>query len=189
MESGVSFEDIKQLFRETDRRMDERVAETDHRMAESRAMLDKKIAELGAQIGGLGNRLGEFVEGVVRPGLVRLFRERGIDVRETHRELESERHGKKAQVDLLVVDDDEVVVVEVKSKLSHQDVEEHLERLALFKELFPRYADARVFGAMAAMVIPEKQAAFAEGAGLFVIGQAGDDAVLLNSAGFEPKAW
>jgi hypothetical protein len=150
---------------------------------------DRKLAEVGRQIGGLGNRLGEFVEGVVRPGLVRLFRERGVDVRETHRDLEAERNGRKAQVDLLVVNDAEVVVVEVKSKLSQRDVEEHLERLALFKELFPRYADARVFGAMAAMVVPEKQAEFAERAGLFVIGQTGDDAVFFNSEGFEPRAW
>jgi hypothetical protein len=38
-------------------------------------------------------------------------------------------------------------------------------------------------------MIPEKQAEFAERAGLFVIAQAGDDAVFLNSAGFEPRAW
>jgi hypothetical protein len=174
MENQMSFEEIKQAFLETDRRMRE---------------TDRKLAEVGRQIGGLGNRLGEFVEGVVRPGLVRLFRERGVDVRETHRDLEAERNGRKAQVDLLVVNDAEVVVVEVKSKLSQRDIEEHLERLALFKELFPRYADARVFGAMAAMVVPEKQAEFAERAGLFVIGQTGDDAVFFNSEGFEPRAW
>ncbi|MCK9460794.1 MAG: DUF3782 domain-containing protein [Proteobacteria bacterium] len=181
MEREVSTADLRRVMDE----LAEQTKETDRRMRET----DRRLADLGKQIGGLGNRLGEFVEGVVRPGLVRLFRERGIDVRETHRDLEAERNGKKAQVDLLVVDDAEVVVVEVKSKLSQRDVEEHLERLALFKELFPRYADARVLGAMAAMVIPEKQAAFAEGAGLFVIGQAGDDAVCLNSEGFRPKAW
>ena len=189
MENQASFDEIRQLFRDTDRKLDARIAETDRRLAESRTELDRKITALGRQIGGLGNRLGEFVEGVVRPGLVRLFRERGIDVRETHRDLEAERNGKKAQVDLLVVDDAEVVVVEVKSKLSQRDVEEQLERLALFKELFPRYADARVFGAVAAMVVPEHQAAYAERCGLFVIGQESDDAVLLNSKGFEPRAW
>ena len=174
MESGATMEDLRTVMRE---------------LAEQSKETDRRLNELGKQIGGLGNRLGEFVEGVVRPGLVRLFRERGIDVRETHRDLEAARNGKKAQVDLLVVNDTDVVVVEVKSKLSQRDVEEHLERLALFKELFPRYADARVFGAMAAMVAPGKQAAFAEHAGLFVIGQAGDDAVLLNSEGFQPRAW
>ncbi|MCK9463889.1 MAG: DUF3782 domain-containing protein [Proteobacteria bacterium] len=174
MEPETTMEDLRTVMRE---------------LAEQSKDTDRRLNELGKQIGGLGNRLGEFVEGVVRPGLVRLFRESGIDVRETHRDLESERNGKKAQIDLLVVNNTDVVVVEVKSKLSQRDVEEHLERIALFKELFPRYADARVYGAMAAMVVPEKQAAFAEGAGLFVIGQAGDDAVLLNSPGFNPKAW
>ena len=174
MESGATMEDLRTVMRE---------------LAEQSKDTDRRLNELGKQIGGLGNRLGEFVEGVVRPGLVRLFRERGVDVRETHRDLEAERNGRKAQVDLLVVNDTEVVVVEVKSKLSQRDVEEHLERLALFKELFPRYADARVLGAMAAMVVPEKQAAFAEAAGLFIVGQAGDDAVFLNSAGFEPRVW
>ena len=174
MDSGTAMDDLRTAMRE---------------LAEQSKETDRRLKELGQQIGGLGNRLGEFVEGVVRPGLVRLFRARGVDVRETHRDLEAERNGKKAQIDLLVVNDTEVVVVEVKSKLSQRDVEEHLERLDLFKELFPRYADARVLGAMAAMVVPEKQAAYAESVGLFVIGQAGDDAVLLNSAGFAPRAW
>ena len=185
MERTLSNEDIRQFFKETDRQIAESRAAADRRLAET----DRRLDELGRQIGGLGNRLGEFVEGVVRPGLVRLFRAHGVDVRETHRDLEAERNGKKAQIDLLVVNDAEVVVVEVKSKLSQRDVEEHLERLDLFKELFPRYADARVLGAMAAMVVPEKQAALAERAGLFVIGQSGDDAVLLNSPGFRPRTW
>lgn len=175
MEHGSGFfDDVKEMFKETDRKM----AET-----------DRKLKELGRQIGGLGNRLGEFVEWTIRPGLVRMFRERGIDVRETHRDLEAERNGRKAQVDLLVVNDTEVVVVEVKSKLSQRDVEDHLERLDLFKELFPRYADARVFGAVAAMVVPERQGAYAESCGLFVIGQERDDAVLLNSPEFTPRGW
>jgi hypothetical protein len=165
--TDVSFEDIKELFRET----------------------DKKVQEMSRQIGHLGNRLGEFVEGVVRPGLVRLFREAGVDVRETHQDLESARDGLAMQVDLLVVNDTDAVVVEVKSKLSQRDVDEHLERLALFKRLFPRYADARLMGAMAAMVIPQDAADYAERKGLFVIGQSGEDAVLMNAPGFAPMAW
>ena len=189
MENQTSYEEVMRLFKETDRRLAEQMAQSRAESERQKRETDRRLEALGKQIGGLGNRLGEFVEGVVRPGLVRLFRDKGIDVRETHRDLEAERHGKKAQIDLLVVDDTEVVVVEVKSKLSQRDVEEHLERLALFKELFPRYGDARAFGAMAAMVVPEKQAAYAESVGLFVIGQAGDDAVLLNSPEFRPRAW
>ena len=217
MEARVSMDDLRQVMkelaeqsRETDRKLAEqaaasraeaerraadferRVAEADRQTAELKRQMretDRKIAAVGKQIGDLGNRLGEFVEGVVRPGLVRLFRERGLDVRETHQEVVSERHGRKAEIDLLAIDDRVAVAVEVKSKLAHRDVEDHLARLAAFKEMFPRYADMDVYGAMAAMVLPDKQVQYAERCGLFVIGQAGDDAVLVNSPGFEPRAW
>jgi hypothetical protein len=178
VDNQVSFEDIKQLFRETDRRMDRRMAEA-----------DRRIDKLGKQIGGLGNRLGEFVEGVVRPGLVRLFRERGLPVHQTLRDLEARRDGVAGQVDLLVVNEDHAVAVEVKSKLCSEDVDEHVERLGKFKVLFPQYRDTRLLGAVAAMVIPDDAASYAGKRGLFVIGQKGEDAVLLNAEGFEPRAW
>jgi hypothetical protein len=178
VENQVSFEDIKQLFRETDRKL-----------AESRTETDRVLRDVTRQIGHLGNRLGEFVEGVVRPGLVRLFRERGLHVQQTLRDLEASRDGIAGQVDLLVINEDHAVAVEVKSKLSSADVDEHLERLGRFKVLFPQYRDTRLLGAVAAMVIPDGAAGYAEKRGLFVIGQRGEDAVLLNSEGFEPRAW
>ncbi|MDD5306166.1 MAG: DUF3782 domain-containing protein [Deltaproteobacteria bacterium] len=150
---------------------------------------DRRLKALGQQIGGLGNRLGEFVEGVVRPGLVRLFRERGVDVHQTLRDLEASRDGEAAQIDLLVVNDGNAVAVEVKSRLDPSDVDDHMDRLGKFKRLFPQYRDTRLHGAVAAMVISDDVARYAERRGLFIIGQAGDDAVLLNSEGFEPEAW
>ncbi|KFB65961.1 MAG: hypothetical protein CAPSK01_004800 [Candidatus Accumulibacter vicinus] len=44
--------------------------------------------------------------------------------------------------------------MDVTSKLTQSDVDEHLERLAKFKRMLPRYADVRAIGAAAAMVIP-----------------------------------
>jgi hypothetical protein len=210
VENQVSFEDIKELFRETDRKMAQSRAETNRLMAESRAEADRqmretreqmretdrkmretdrKIDKLGKQIGGLGNRLGEFVEGVVSPGLVRLFRERGLDVHRALHDVGGNKNGVALQVDILVANDVDAVAVEVKSKLSSEDVDEHLERLGKFKTLFPEFASKRLLGAVAAMVIPGDAAAYAGKRGLFVIGQKGEDAVLLNAEGFEPRAW
>ncbi|HUT77295.1 MAG TPA: DUF3782 domain-containing protein [Polyangia bacterium] len=174
MENQVTFEDIK-----------ERMAETDRQMRET----DRKIAELGKQIGGLGNRLGEFVEGVVRPGLVRMFRERGLDVHRTLHDVGGNKNGIALQVDILVANDADAVAVEVKSKLSAADVDEHIERLGKFKILFPEFASKRLLGAVAGMVIPDDAATYAEAQGMFVIGQRGNDACLFNSADFRPRAW
>jgi hypothetical protein len=176
-----SMGELIEQTKETDRRM----AETDRRMRET----ERYIQELGKQIGGLGNRLGEFVEGVVRPGLVRMFRERGLDVHQTLRDLEARRDGEAGQVDLLVVNDDTAIAVEVKSKLATSDVDEHEARLEKFKRLFPQYRSTRLLGAVAAMVIPEDASRYAEGRGMFVIGQTGEDAAVLNSAEFQPRAW
>jgi hypothetical protein len=202
MESGPTMEDLRTVIRElaeqskeTDRRMketDRRMKETDRRMKETDHQMketDRRLERLGKQIGGLGNRLGEFVEGMVRPGLVRLFRERGIDLNLTIRDLSARRDGEAAQIDLMAIDDTEAVAVEVKSRLTVEDVDEHLRRMEKFRRLFPRFADLRVMAAVAGMVIDDEAVAHAEANGVFVIGQAGDDAVLLNSPGFNPKAW
>ncbi|MDD5307084.1 MAG: DUF3782 domain-containing protein [Deltaproteobacteria bacterium] len=185
MTDQVSFEDIKELFRETDRKMQQ----TAEQMRETDRELRTSFKELNLQLGHLGNRLGEFVEGVVRPGLVRLFRERGIEVHGTLRDVGGSRDGVACQVDLLVVNDKDAVAVEVKSKLDQRDVDEHVERLGKFKLVFPVFASKRLLGAMGAMVIPDGAAAYAEKRGLFVIGQSGEDAVLLNSEGFVPGEW
>lgn len=175
------FDDVRKMFAETDRRQQE----TALQMKET----DLKLKELGKHIGGLGGRLGDFVEWTIKPGLVRIFKGRGIGVCETLRDLESERNGEATQVDLLVVNDTEAVVVEVKSRLEARDVDEHLERLEKFKRLFPRYSDARLMGAVAAVVLPSDSIRYAERKGLFVIGQKGEDAAILNTEGFEPKTW
>ena len=73
------------------------------------------------------------------------------------------------QIDLLVVDGDICVVVEAKSKLSNDDVDEHTERMEMFKRLFPRYSDMRAMGAVAAMVLSHDVARYAYRQGFFVI--------------------
>jgi len=162
-----------------------RSAETDRKMQET----DRKIKEVTANIGRLGNKLGEFVEEMVKPAAVRLFREQGIDVHEVHRDVEAQRGGESIEVDLLVVNDSDVVAIECKSTLSHDDVNAHLARLGKLKRMLPAYADRRVMGAVTGMVIPDNVARFAYGQGLFVIGQSGEQMLIRNGAGFRPKVW
>jgi len=181
----VNVDEVWRAIRETDRQMQE----TDRFLKARFAETDRRLRELGQQIGGLGNRLGDFVEGVLGPGIVRVFRERGIEVTQTLRDLSPPKGHAQAQIDILAVDGDLAIAIEVKTKLRTEDVDEHLERLASFKPLFPRYSDVRLLGAVAAMVIGDKEAQYAERHGLFVIGQSGEDAVILNEVGFEPRAW
>jgi RecB family endonuclease NucS len=126
---------------------------------------------------------------MVKPAVVRLFRERGIEVHEVHRGVSAERHGEAIEVDLMVVNETEVVAVECKNKLSVDDIDEHLARLARLRRLLPRYREARVMGAVAAMVLPDDVARYAYRKGLFVLAQSGDSVIIRNDARFVPAVW
>ena len=175
-------------MKETDRRMQETdriIQETGLQMKET----DRKLKEVTKAIGRLGNRLGEFVEEMVRPAVVRLFQQRGIAVHQVFRDACAERDGDAMEIDLLVVNNVDVVLVEVKSELKVDDVKEHLSRLERFKKLFPQYAGFRVMGAVAGMVVTEETARFAYRQGLFVLAQSGDTVTIRNDADFQPVVW
>ncbi|MFH7243273.1 MAG: hypothetical protein ACHWZW_10535 [Spirulina sp.] len=185
--------ETEQRFLETDQRLDQRFRETDQRMdqrfRETERLLRRQNQQLNEQLGKLGNRLGEFVEWQVRPAVVRLFQARGIAVHEFHDGISVQRGDEGIEIDLLVVNTTEAILVEVKSKLTQTDVDEHLERLSKFKRLMPRYNDVRAMGAVAAMVVPDEVARYAYRKGLFVMVQSGDSVVILNDDSFKPKTW
>lgn len=180
-ETAESFKETDERFKETDRRF----KETDKKFNET----DRFLKEVSASVGKLGNRLGEFIEDAVRPAAVRLFQSRGIVVHEVQQNVTVQRGEEGLEIDLMVVNDAEGVAVECKSHLKIDDVNEHLERLAKLKRLLPRYANFKIMGAVAAMVIPDHVARYAASKGLFVIGQSGEDMTIRNDEDFTPAVW
>jgi hypothetical protein len=181
--------ETERRFQETERLLREQGRETDRLLREQARETDRKLKLVTTAIGDLGNRLGEFVEGLVKPAVVRLFQARGISVHEVHPGVEVDRNGERLEIDLLAVEDAEAVLVEVKSQLSQADADEHLERLGKFKRRMPRYADVRAFGAVAAMALPDEVARYAYRRGLFVLAQTGDSVTIRNDDRFQPRAW
>jgi hypothetical protein len=181
---------LKESGQETERVLKESGQETERRLQETERLLRESSQRVDAPMGKWGNRLGEFVEWQVRPAAVRLFQERGIDVTELQSNISVYRGAEEGmEIDLLAVNGTQAVAVEVKSKLTQQDVDEHLERLAKFKRLLPRYQTVNILGAVAAFVIPTDVARYAYQNGLFVIAQSGQNLVILNDSKFRPKAW
>ncbi len=196
METERRFQETDRRFQETEQLLKQQAQETDRRMEETKQLLrqqtqetDRQIKIVNQQIGKLGNRLGEFVEWQVRPSAVRLFQDRGIDVHELQSDVAVKRIDGGLEIDLLVVNDTEVVLVEVKSKLTQRDVDEHLQRLEKFKRLMPRYQNMKAFGAVAAIVVQDEVANYAYNQGLFVLTQSGENMTILNSSEFQPKVW
>lgn len=196
MADPVTLDDIYALFQTSQAEADRRFAEADRRAAESKAEADRSLAELKRlvdnttrAVDGLTTRWGQFVENLVEPAVLRLFQERGIDVQEVTRRMRSQRRGAEMEIDIFAVDGDVAVAVEVKSRLSHQDVEYFLGSLSRFKQSFPHYADYQIYGAVAAIEIDEGVDRFAYQRGLFVIKQTGDTVMIANNSTFQPVAW
>jgi hypothetical protein len=191
----ATIEDIREILKELAQSQQElsqsqqELSQAQQELSQAQKETDKQINRVSQQIGELGNRLGEFVEWQVRPAVVRLFQERGIDVHEFHPGISVKRDNEGLEIDLLVVNDTDAILVEVKSKLTQRDVDEHLQRLAKFKRLMPRFRDVKALGAVAAMIVPNEVGSYACRQGLFVLVQSGENVIILNDAEFTPRVW
>ena len=88
-----------------------------------------------------------------------------------------------------MLNQDHALAVEVKSKLSIQDVKDFLVDLQDFRRFFPEYQPKQVYGAVAAMDIEDGADKYAYRQGLFVLTQSGETVAILNGEQFQPKNW
>ena len=80
-------------------------------------------------------------------------------------------------------------MVECKSKLTCEHVDEHMVRMEKFKRLLPHYKDHKALGAVAAMVMDDSVRKYAHSHGLYVLCQNGDSVEVSIPTGFQPKSW
>jgi hypothetical protein len=175
----------EQYRAETARILAEAKLESDRRTAEN----ERTIAELKRLVNSLTTRWGRFVEELVQPAVLRLFQEKGIDIKEIYPRARVKRQGIGMEIDILAVDDTDVVLVECKSRLSKDDVDEFLEKLTRFKIAFPHYKNYQAYGAVAGIEIDEGIDRYAYNKGLFVIKPSGDTVEIINDENFRPRTW
>ena len=176
---ATSAEDIWALFRETDRKF----AETDLKFRET-------SREINALRDLFTSQWGRLMESLVEGDLVDLLNARGIPITDTTTRLKGRRaDGGQYEFDILAHDGKELVVVEVKTTLRPDDVKAFMGKLNRFKEWVPRYANNRVYGAMAWLTADAGAEQMAINRGLFSIRATGDSAVIQNDGGFAPRAW
>ena len=194
-ETGQRFRETDKKFRETDKKFretDEKFRETDEKFRETDRKLDHLdaiVARTSRNVDDLTGKWGKFLEGMVAPACKTLFADHNIPVHKVLQRVQAEYVGRTMEIDIMVVNEGYVVLVEVKSTLKVDDVRDHLDRLAQFREFFPEYADRKILSAVAGIVIEEQADRFAYRQGLFVIGQTGDTVRILNDPQFQPKTW
>jgi Holliday junction resolvase len=134
---------------------------------------------------------GKLVEALVEPSVLRLFQERGIQVIDTAQRLKTTKNGEQMEIDILATNKDSAIVVEVKTTLKVEDVNDFIiEKLSRFFEFFPKYKGMTLYGAVAGIKIEESADRYAYRKGLFVLTLSGEGmVVILNDEKFRPKQW
>jgi hypothetical protein len=173
-------------MKENAEQFDRRVKETDRQMKETDRRLDK-------QLGKLGNRFGEMLEYMVEPNLIKQFRKLGFVFDKSHQrtKVKDGEHGIFYETDISLENGDKVMVVEVKSKPSTEDITGHIERMKKIRAYADLHNDKRKFlGAVAGMIINESEKIFALKNGFYVIEPAGDTFTITVPEGdYSPREW
>jgi RecB family endonuclease NucS len=131
---------------------------------------DRKFEKYFGKIKEMDRNWGKLVESLVKPSVAAQFRKRGIPIIGSGQRVEREIGGETIEIDILLTDGDSVVAVEVKTKLTVEHVNEHIEKhLKPFRRFFPEYRDKKVYGAVAYIHLEENADRYAYKNGLFVL--------------------
>ncbi len=162
-------------------------------ISESRKIAEEENRKLRIELGKLGGMWGRFVEEMVRPKIVELFKEKGIPIETTAQSVEGFKDGQKYyEIDLLLINTNIAVVAEIKSSLSTDDVKEHLDRLEKIQKITPKIFNLsgfKIYGAVAGMIVEGDADKYAYRKGLFVLRQKGNIVEIVNDTKFTPKEW
>ena len=181
-ETETKWQETRQQFKEM---LDKSSIESDKRFKET----DRQMKNLMKKMSDAESRWGRFVESLVDGSLIRILKKQGIKVDTTALRQKKVYHQKDYEIDILAKNGKEIVVVEVKTTLDPQDVKHFIEKLKIFKEVYPEYDTNIVYGAVAYISVNSEANKFASSNGLLVIKATNDSARITNEKEFKPKEW
>jgi len=159
----VTDDELKELVasmavaqKQTDRQLqetDRQLKETDRQMNEFRRTQAEANQELRKQLGGLGNKFGDFAEGMAIPSLTDILAKRfGADqIIQTRRVRKGEV---EIELDLIGASNGQnrvVVAAEVKSSLTQRELEKFIRNMERFFQFFPQFQGYKLYGVLAAV--------------------------------------
>jgi hypothetical protein len=178
----LDFQQVWKMFQETDRILTEKFQETDKQFKET----DRKIRELDRLF---TSQWGKLVESLVEGDLIKLLKEREIQVESIIPRRRGFKDGQNYEFDLIAINGKEMVIVEVKTTLRPDDIDDFHKKLWKAKTYMPEYHDKIIYGAVAFITADGSSDRMAQNKGFFVIKATGSSSSIVNEPGFMPKAF
>ena len=174
---------LKESSQETDRILTEKFQETDKQFKAT----DKKIREVEGLFTG---KWGRLMEALVEGDLLKLLQRKNIKVDKTFTRIKFTYQNRNGEIDIIAMNGNEIVLVEVKTTLTSEDVKDFIEKtLAIYKKVFPEYKNRKVYGAVAYLNAESHAELNAERMGLYVIKAVGSSSSIINQKRFIPKVF
>jgi hypothetical protein len=151
---------------------------------ESRKDFDKRLGELS-------NRIGDVTEySFVPDALMQRFIELGydLDVHARDFKVKDEKRQVVAEFDMMFQNCNDLIVVEIKTKLLERHIDDLIERIKKVKPL-NFFKDKKISGAVAGAVITDNVKVYAMKHGLFVVEETGENVIVLSDNKFKPQKW
>ncbi|MDR2619249.1 MAG: hypothetical protein LBC62_10305, partial [Treponema sp.] len=106
-------------------------------------------------------------------------------------EIKDKEHGLFLEVDALLENGDRVMAVEVKTKPTVDDINDHIERMEKLRKYADLHNDRRIYlGAVAGVVFSEGNKKYALKKGFYVIEPSGDTFTITEPKGeHRPREW
>jgi hypothetical protein len=173
-EVWAGFEELRKLHAETEKTLKEANARTEKTLNDAIASTEKT---LNKAIGGLSNTVGSLVEQFMTAGLPQKFKRFGFTFNQiTTVKWADGENNIYTEIDGLLENGSQAMVVEVKTTLRNEDIDDHLVRMEKVRKYADIKGDRREFlGAIAAVNIDKSSKAYALKKGFFVIEPSGED--------------
>jgi hypothetical protein len=163
--------------------------ETDREFREFQREGRQQLKELGKQIGGLGNMFGNFTEGFMEDSLQQIMFET-FHLENVIKNAYSKKKG--MQFDFFAYANtkiNEVIIVEIKTQLSEDAVDQIKNQCEAFHEAFPEHKGKKVYGGIAAVSDKKNLHARLWKEGLYYFNVTDDTMKLNVPKHFHPKNW
>ena len=183
-ENAQQLKETERILKENADRFDRQQQENAQQLKETERIMEKNAKEqrersdlLNKQLSKLGNRYGEMVEYLVVPDLVEKFRALGFVSEKCHQRtvIKDKDNNTLTEIDITLKNGDKVMFIEVKSKPTITDINEHIERIEKLRTYYDLRGDRRKFlGGIAGIVFNENEKKYALKCGFYVLEPAGD---------------
>ena len=158
---------------------------------ETERILKERAAELNIRIGSLTNLFGDFTLGMVAPKLCDKFMEFGLVFPRANKEVEitDKINNISLEIDIMLENGDKAMLVEIKTKLTTDRINKHIERLEKMRMYADLHGDKRIFlGAVAGFAISDDVKNYALKHGLYLIEPDGEN-INVTPPNDKPKEW